>query len=112
MNDQVKFMHVDIVVHAGKTAQALSKHSRLRACQKSMLESAFVNNSYPNRIAIKQLAQKTGVSQQKVYGWFERKRRELRLGIKEGTLSTSEYTHIQGILNVLSNKMVKLCMPQ
>ena len=81
---QVNLCMCNTSVHAGKTA-------RITACQKSVLEAAFVNSCYLNETTLKQLVEQTGLGEQKISGWFKRKRDEIRHERKEGTLSMCEY---------------------
>ena len=76
----------NIPVHADKNGQ-------ITACQWSVLEAAFVNSCYPNKTTLKKLAEQTGLCEQKIFGWFKRKREKIRHQGKEGTLSMCEYIH-------------------
>ena len=83
MNDKVN----NIPVHAGRTAN-------ITACQRSVLEAAFVNSCYLNRTTLKQVAEQTGLGEQIITGWFRRKRNVIRHQRKKGTLSLCEYIHM------------------
>ena len=77
--------------HLGTAIRDFDKSSRLSAHQKSVLESSFAFNRYPNATTITELAQQTKLGEATVYNWFCKKRRKTRLGEGERTLSSCQY---------------------
>ena len=80
-----------------------------------MLLSAFYQNPSLNQTTIKQLARQTGLIKTRIISWFKRKRKEIREGMKTGTISSSEGTEtdrftrcITDVYNVLDALQIDL----
>lgn len=56
--------------------------------QKSLLERSIADtcNYFPNKTTLKELALQTGLNEERIYRWFERKRKRIRLREGGGTL--------------------------
>ena len=84
-------MPINHAYHSGTGTRDFVKSSRLTAHQKSVLESSFAINCYPNETMIKELAQKTKLKERRVYNWFFKNRKKIKLENSEGSLSSCEY---------------------
>ena len=63
----------------------------IKGNQKSVLKGVFAKTRYPTKSMVKQMAQQTGLTELKIYRWFQRNRKNL---LKEGgkrTSARSEY---------------------
>ena len=91
MNGQVNLHMCNIAVHAGRKDQELSNLPKLGPIQKALLEAAFLKGSYLNQTTLKQLAQQTDISEEKILLWFSWKITKIRNERKGETLPTSKY---------------------
>ena len=78
-------------VSLGTATRVSGKTSKLSDNQKSVLESFFTIDCYPNRTTIKELAQQTMLNEKTIRNWFTRKRGMLRLREWQETQSNCEY---------------------
>ena len=84
-----------IAVFACKIAPGSRRYQVPNESQVLLLDTAFNTTCYPNKPTIKQLVQQTGLTEQKIYQWFNWKRRQRREAETGTTLSIGEkaYQH-------------------
>ena len=58
------------------------------------MEKIFAKNAYPEKFMIKEIAEKIGVTERKVYNWFRRERMSVRRGKCQKTKSIGEFVWI------------------
>ena len=63
-----------------KRAGTFKQYVTLNKHQKSILEQSFEVQPYPNETTLKEIALQTGLRKRQVYGWFVRRRSEIRRG--------------------------------
>ena len=91
------FMYINAI--AGN-ATTCTTAGQLRTClfvnpsQKSVLEAAFVNNSYLNKTTLMQAVQQTGLCEKEIICWFVTRRAGVGRASKEGTIAIREYIHV------------------
>ena len=88
------FTYVHVEVHTGIIQQIVNKHSRLHSKITSILETAFSQHCYLNQTTLKQLAEKSGIKEQKITNWFKKKREKMRHGTQEATQPIGEHMHV------------------
>ena len=76
------------VTNRTDTYQQLNKH------QISVLETSFTVQCFLDKIRVKELALETGLSEKKVFQWFQSTRRNTRVRKYEGALSICEFLYI------------------
>ena len=105
-NNESLYIHLCIIaVHANKKGVELSKNSILNISQMSVLETEFTNNPYPTKTTIMQVAQQTGLLEQRVRRWFANKRLQARREKIIPTILFSEYTCNQYTCRTCENIM-------
>ena len=70
---------------------ARRKVSKLNHHQKSVLETSFFVNCYPNKTIVNELALQIGIHEGRVYNWFRHERERRKFREINGTSSICEY---------------------
>lgn len=84
-------VYIRVYLSLNATGKELNKFSRYNPKQKSILEAAFVKNSYLNNYTLMQLTKETDLDEIKICRWFRDRRSNIRKGRKEGAISNGEY---------------------